>query len=126
MNWKRRTIENSALLASGSAFDLAEIIGSLTQLSGTKTLSPRDRRALDRARKNLICEIAEVMGETTSAAEEELDEALKVTERKLQNSEKHEVGGGFSQVEGSIKKMRHRVSYRDKLISISNAGIARW
>jgi CarD family transcriptional regulator len=111
MNWKQRAIENSALLASGSAFDLAEIIGFLTQLSGTKTLSPRDRRALERARKNLICEIAEVMGETISAAEEELDEALKVPKGKLQNSEKREVDGRFSQVRGSIKKMRSRVSF---------------
>jgi CarD family transcriptional regulator len=115
MNWKQRAIENSALLASGSAFDLAKIIGPLTQLSGAKTLSPRDRWALDRARKNLICEIAEVMGETISAAEEELDKALKVTKGRMGNSERRDPGSGLFPVRVSIKKMRRRVSFDGKL-----------
>ena len=76
-NWKQRTMNNLKLFTSGSAFDLAEIVESLTELSETKTLSPGDRRALDRARKLLVCEISEVMGETRSAAEEQMDKALK-------------------------------------------------
>jgi hypothetical protein len=39
---------------------------------------PSDRQALDKARKMLICEISEVMGETKRAAQEEVDKALKV------------------------------------------------
>jgi RNA polymerase-interacting CarD/CdnL/TRCF family regulator len=81
-NWKQRTIDNLKLLASGSAFDLAEVIESLTQLSETRRLSPRDQQTLDRARKILICEISEVMGETKSAAEEQVDKALKARKRE--------------------------------------------
>jgi CarD family transcriptional regulator len=77
VNWKQRTIDNLKLFASGSPFDLAEIVESLTALNETRTLSPRDRQTLDRARKLLVCEIAEVTGETKLAAEEQLDKALK-------------------------------------------------
>lgn len=76
-NWKQRAMDNAKLFVSGSAFDLAEIVESLTELSEMKTLSPGDRHALDRARKLLVCEISEVMGETRSAAEEQMDKALK-------------------------------------------------
>jgi RNA polymerase-interacting CarD/CdnL/TRCF family regulator len=75
-NWKQRAIVNSKLLTSGSAFDLAEVVESLTELNETKALTPRDRQTLDRARKILICEISEVMGETKSAAEEQINRAL--------------------------------------------------
>jgi len=79
LNWKQRIIDNSKLLASGSASDLALIIGSLTELNETKALSPRDRQVLDKARKNLICEISEVIGESKNAVEEQLDNALNIT-----------------------------------------------
>jgi len=36
---------------------------------------------LDRARRNLICEISEVMGKTKIAAEQQVDDALKVQKR---------------------------------------------
>jgi RNA polymerase-interacting CarD/CdnL/TRCF family regulator len=80
-NWKQRAIEHSKLLASGSPFDLAEVVDSLTELHDTKALSPREQETLYRARKLLICEISEVMGETRSAAEQHIDQALK-TRRK--------------------------------------------
>ncbi len=80
-NWKQRAMENSKLLTSGSAFDLAEVVESLTELNETKALSPRDREMLDRARRILICEISEVMGETKSAAEQKLDKALEARTR---------------------------------------------
>ena len=76
-NWKQRAMNHVKLFASGSAFDLAEIVESLTELSETKTLAPGDRHTLERARKLLVCEISEVMGETRSAAEEQMDQALK-------------------------------------------------
>jgi CarD family transcriptional regulator, regulator of rRNA transcription len=85
VNWKQRTIDNLRLLASGSPFDLAEVVESLTALNETRTLTPRDRQTLDRARKLLVCEIAEVTGETKLAAEEQLDKALK---NKLRNEAK--------------------------------------
>jgi len=77
IDWRRRAVDNSKLLASGSALDLAQIVASLTELDGKKTLSPRDRHVLDRAKKNLICEISEVTGESKIAAEQKVDKALK-------------------------------------------------
>jgi CarD family transcriptional regulator len=85
-NWKQRAIDNFKLLTSGSAFDLAEVVESLTELNETRALSPRDRQTLDRARRVLICEISEVTGATKGAAEERVDHALSV--RK-----KHEAAG---------------------------------
>jgi len=75
-NWKQRTLDNAKLLSSGSAFDLAEIVESLTVLNEAKTLASRDRQTLDTARKFLICEISEVMGESKNIAERQLDRAL--------------------------------------------------
>jgi len=75
--WKQRADDNFKLLTSGSAFDLAEVVESLTELSQRKTLSFRESQTLERARRLLICEISEVMGETKSAAEEQIDKALK-------------------------------------------------
>jgi len=76
-NWKQRGIDNARLLASGSAFDLAEIVESLTDLREAKALLPRDRQTLDKARKFLICEISEVMEESRDTAEGQIDKALE-------------------------------------------------
>jgi RNA polymerase-interacting CarD/CdnL/TRCF family regulator len=78
--WNQRTKENSRLFSSGSAFDLAEIVGSMSELRESKRLQPSDRQTLERAKKLLVCEISEVMGETKSAAEEKVDRILE--ERK--------------------------------------------
>jgi CarD family transcriptional regulator len=79
-NRKQRTRDNLKLLASGSAFDLAEIVESLTELGETKSLSPGERKILDRARTLLVYEISEVIGETREKAERQVDKALQ--ERK--------------------------------------------
>jgi CarD family transcriptional regulator, regulator of rRNA transcription len=76
-DWKQRANDILRLFTSGSAFDLAEIVGSLTELSKAKALSLRESWTLARARKFLVCEIAEVMGETQRAAEEQVDQALR-------------------------------------------------
>ena len=76
-DWKQRANDILRLFTSGSAIDLAEIIGSLTELGKTKELSLRESWTLVRARKLLVCEISEVMGETKSAAEEQVDQALR-------------------------------------------------
>jgi len=82
--WQQRANDNFKLLTSGSAFDLAEVVKSLTRLSEKKALSFRESRTLEKARKLLIGEISEVMGETKSAAEKQIDEALKL--RKSESS----------------------------------------
>jgi CarD family transcriptional regulator len=75
-DWRQRARETQRLLASGSAFDLAELVTSLEALSRTHDLSVNERRALLRARALLIGEVSEVMGETQSAAEERIDRSL--------------------------------------------------
>ena len=86
-NRKQRSRENLKLLASGSPFDLAEVIESLTELSETKTLSFGERRILDRARALLVYEISEVIGGTTQEAEQQVDMALNA--RKEEWARRH-------------------------------------
>jgi len=76
-DWKQRASDNQKLLTSGSAFDLAEVVESLTELAARKSLSFRENWMLDRAKRLLVCEISEVTGETRVAAEEKIDQALK-------------------------------------------------
>jgi CarD family transcriptional regulator len=76
-DWKQRADQNFKLLTSGSAFDLAEVVKSLTKLGEKKALSFRESRTLEKARKLLIGEISEALGETKRAAEEQIDEALR-------------------------------------------------
>jgi len=73
---KQRVRDNLKLLLSGSAFDLAEIVESLTELIDSKALSFGERGTLDRAKRLLICEISEVTGETKEEVEEQIDRAL--------------------------------------------------
>ena len=73
---KQRVRDNLKLLLSGSAFDLAEIVESLTELVEAKSLSQGERGTLERAKRLLICEIAEVTGETKEDVEQQVDLAL--------------------------------------------------
>ena len=75
-DYRQRARDNSRLFATGSAFDLAEIVESLTELSETKSLSLGERRALERAKKLLVCEISEVLEMTKEEAEQQIDNAL--------------------------------------------------
>ncbi len=75
-NWKQRASDNQKLLTSGSPFDLAEVVSSLTELSDTRTLTLGESGTLSKARRLLICEISEVMDQTKVAAELQLDQAL--------------------------------------------------
>lgn len=76
-NWRQREADNLKLLSSGSIFELAHMVESLTQLSSTKALARHERESLYRARKLLICEISEVMGESKTAAEAQIDSVLE-------------------------------------------------
>jgi RNA polymerase-interacting CarD/CdnL/TRCF family regulator len=85
-NWRQRQLDNLKLFSSGSIFDLADKVESLTQLSGTKVLAAHERETLYRARKLLICEISEVMDESKSAAEARIDSVLEPRKNKLNQS----------------------------------------
>ena len=73
---RQRGRDNLVLLKSGSAFDLAEIVESLTELIETKPLSFGERGTLQRAKRLLVYEISEVTGETMQEVEDQLDRAL--------------------------------------------------
>jgi CarD family transcriptional regulator len=96
VDWKQRTSNNLKLFASGSAFDLAEIVESLTELRETKSLSFGECKRLEKAKRLLACEISQVMETTIEEAEQLIDNALEarngevksapITERVLSNS----------------------------------------
>lgn len=86
-NWRGRNLENLKLFNSGSIFELARMVESLTQLSGTKTLAPHEREALERARKLVVSEIAAVMDESKSAAEARIDSALESGKKKTNRAQ---------------------------------------
>lgn len=83
-DWKQRAKDTFNLFSSGSAFDLAKIVESLTALSQRKSLSIRESWMLEKARRLLVCEISEVMGKTKSVVEKRVDQALEA--RKTANA----------------------------------------
>lgn len=82
-NWRQRALDNLKLFKTGSIFDLADRVESLTRLSGTKNLSADERETLDRARKLLVCEISEVMNESKRAAEARIDSVLETPNKTM-------------------------------------------
>jgi RNA polymerase-interacting CarD/CdnL/TRCF family regulator len=98
LRWNERTRQNLILFASGSAFDLAEIVGSTRGFGGNGKLPPGDRKTLERAKKFLICEISEVTGEKKSAVTARID---KLIERRNRNKGT------------AVKQARHLPSVKD-------------
>lgn len=76
-DWKQRSQNNLKRITSGSAFKVARVVKSLTDLSETKKLSPAETETLARAKTLLASEIAQVMGIEESAAETKIDKALQ-------------------------------------------------
>ena len=75
-NWKGRFKDNSDKMRTGSIYDVADVLKSLTLLSKSKSLSFREKRMLDRARFLIITEVSEVVSEVATAVEGRLDQAL--------------------------------------------------
>jgi len=76
-NWKGRFKDNSDKMRSGSIYDVADVLKSLTFLAKSKSLSFREKRMLDRAKFLIISEVSEVMRETAMAIEGRVDGALE-------------------------------------------------
>jgi len=76
-NWKGRFKDNSDKMRSGSIYDVADVLKSLTFLAKSKSLSFREKRMLDRAKFLIISEVSEVMRETAAAIEGRVDGALE-------------------------------------------------
>jgi len=76
-NWKGRFKDNSDKMRSGSIYEVADVLKSLTFLSKSKSLSFREKRMLDRAKFLIISEVSEVMRETANAIEARVETALE-------------------------------------------------
>jgi CarD family transcriptional regulator len=75
-NWKGRFKDNSEKMRSGSIYDVADVLKSLTLLSKSKNLSFREKRMLDRARFLVVSEISEALQEGQPVVETRVDRAL--------------------------------------------------
>jgi CarD family transcriptional regulator, regulator of rRNA transcription len=76
-NWKGRFKDNSDKMRSGSIYDVADVLKSLTFLAKSKSLSFREKRMLDRAKFLIISEVSEVMREAAADIESRVDSALE-------------------------------------------------
>jgi CarD family transcriptional regulator len=75
-NWKGRFKDNSDKMRTGSIYDMADVLKSLTFLSKSKSLSFREKRMLDRAKALIISEVSEVVREKAPDVEGRVDRAL--------------------------------------------------
>src|SRR5689334_9440408 len=76
-NWKGRFKDNSDKMRTGSIYDMADVLKSLTFLSKSKSLSFREKRMLDRAKALIISEVSEVMRQKAPDVESKVDSALE-------------------------------------------------
>ena len=76
-NWKGRFKDNSDKMRTGSIYDMADVLKSLTFIAKTKSLSFREKRMLDRAKSLIVSEISEVMRKTAADIEERVNTALE-------------------------------------------------
>jgi CarD family transcriptional regulator len=76
-NWKGRFKDNSDKMRTGSIYDMADVLKSLTFLSKSKSLSFREKRMLDRAKALIISEVSEVMRQKALDVEGRVDQALE-------------------------------------------------
>ena len=76
-NWKGRFKDNSDKMRSGSIYEVADVLKSLTFLAKSKSLSFREKRMLDRAKFLIISEVSEVMREKAPEVEIKVDRALE-------------------------------------------------
>jgi CarD family transcriptional regulator len=76
-NWKGRFKDNSDKMRSGSIYDVADVLKSLTFLAKSKSLSFREKRMLDRAKFLIVSEVSEVVRESAPAIEAKVEGALE-------------------------------------------------
>ena len=75
-NWSRRFKNHQEKLKSGDVYQVAEVVRNLASRNRDASLSAAERTMYDRARVNLISEIAPALKVTPEEAEAYLDEAL--------------------------------------------------
>jgi CarD family transcriptional regulator len=64
-------------MRTGSIYDMADVLKSLTFLAKSKSLSFREKRMLDRAKSLIISEVSEVMRQPVPEVEDRLEKALE-------------------------------------------------
>lgn len=75
-NWSRRFKNHQEKLKSGDVYQVAEVVRNLAARNRDASLSAAERTMYERARVNLISEIAPALKVTTEEAEVYLDDAL--------------------------------------------------
>ena len=75
-NWSRRFKNHQEKLKSGDVYQVAEVVRNLAARNRDASLSAAERTMYERARVNLISEIAPALKVSSDAAEEYLDDAL--------------------------------------------------
>ena len=75
-NWSRRFKNHQEKLKSGDVYQVAEVVRNLAARNRDASLSAAERTMYDRARINLISEIAPALKVSAEEAEAYLDEAL--------------------------------------------------
>ena len=75
-NWSRRFKNHQEKLKSGDVYQVAEVVRNLAARNRDASLSAAERTMYDRARINLISEIAPALRVSAEDAEKYLDEAL--------------------------------------------------
>ena len=116
-NWKGRFKDNSDKMRTGSIYDMADVLKSLTFLSKSKSLSFREKRMLDRAKALIISEVSEVMRQKALEVEEQVDRALEKcfttkvrninrTQARAQRWRRHQAGDGREAGRGASRQSR--------------------
>lgn len=75
-NWSRRFKNHQEKLKSGDVYQVAEVVRNLAARNRDASLSAAERTMYERARVNLISEIAPALKVSTEEAENYLDDAL--------------------------------------------------
>ncbi|HEV8383799.1 MAG TPA: CarD family transcriptional regulator [Candidatus Acidoferrales bacterium] len=75
-DWKHRFKENSERMRTGSLLEVATVLKSLVSLSGTKPLSFREKKMLERAKHLLVTELATVRNTSEQQVEDSVVRAL--------------------------------------------------
>lgn len=75
-NWSRRFKNHQEKLKSGDVYQVAEVVRNLAARNRDASLSAAERTMYERARINLISEIAPALKVSSEEAERYLDEAL--------------------------------------------------
>jgi CarD family transcriptional regulator len=75
-NWSRRFKNHQEKLKSGDVYQVAEVVRNLAARNRDAALSAAERTMYERARINLVSEIAPALHVTTDDAERYLDDAL--------------------------------------------------